>query len=279
VKDAARPDRYAVVGHPVAHSRSPFIHGEFARATGQALEYGRMDVLPEHFASEVNAFFAGGGRGLNVTVPHKEAAFALARTRTPRAARAGAVNTLLPAEGGGLLGDNTDGAGLVTDLEANLGLRLAGQRILILGAGGATRGVLAPLLARTPAALAIANRTASRAHALAGAFADLGPVTGGGYGEVDGGRWDLVVNATSASLAGEVPPLAPAAIDARTTCYDMAYAREDTPFTRLARERGAAAVHMGWGMLVEQAAEAFMLWRGVRPATAAVLARLRAGDA
>lgn len=278
MKDAARPDRYAVVGHPVAHSRSPFIHGEFARATGQALEYGRLDVLPEHFGAEVQAFFGGGGRGLNVTVPHKEAAFALARTHSPRASRAGAVNTLLPAEGGGLLGDNTDGAGLVADLEANLGLALAGRRILILGAGGATRGVLAPLLARSPAALAIANRTAARAGALASSFADLGPVVGGGYGEVDGGQWDLIINATSASLAGEVPPLASGAIDAGTTCYDMAYAREETSFTRFARERGAAAAHMGWGMLVEQAAEAFLVWRGVRPATGAVLARLRAGD-
>jgi shikimate dehydrogenase len=279
VSSAARPDRYAVVGHPVAHSRSPFIHGEFARATGQALEYGRLDVVAGRFVAEVGLFFAGGGCGLNVTVPHKEAAFALVGTHTPRAARAGAVNTILPAADGGLLGDNTDGDGLVTDLERNLGIALEGRRILILGAGGAARGVLAPLLARRPARLAVANRTAARAGTLATAFGDLGPIVGGAYGEVDAGRWDVVINATSASLAGEVPPLVAAVIDGGTVCYDMAYARDDTPFTRFARERGAASAHMGWGMLVEQAAEAFLVWRGVRPATAAVLARLQAGDA
>jgi shikimate dehydrogenase len=278
VSDMPGPDRYAVIGHPVAHSRSPFIHGEFARATGQPLAYGRIDAPPERFAAGLRAFFAGGGRGLNVTVPHKEAAAALVDALTPRAARAGAVNTILARADGTLLGDNTDGAGLVTDLERNLGVALAGRRILILGAGGATRGVLAPLLARSPARLAIANRTAERAARLAAAFADLGPVVGGAYGEVDGGRWDLVVNATSASLAGTVPPLAAGAVDGGTTCYDMAYAPGDTPFTRLARERGAGAAYMGWGMLVEQAAAAFRLWRGIEPPTAAVLARLRAGE-
>ncbi len=277
MNDLARPDRYAVVGHPVAHSRSPFIHGEFARATGQSLEYGRMDVLPENFATEVRAFFAGGGRGVNVTVPHKEAAFALVEATTGRAARAGAVNTIAARPDGSLLGDNTDGAGLVTDLEQNLGLALAGRRILVLGAGGATRGVLAPLLARAPASIAIANRTPERATALAATFADLGDVVGGAYGEVDGGRWDLVINATSASLAGEVPPVARGAIDGTTACYDMAYAVGDTAFTRLARARGAASAHMGWGMLAEQAAEAFLVWRGVRPATGPVLAALRRG--
>jgi shikimate dehydrogenase len=277
VSGVARPDRYAVVGHPVAHSRSPSIHAEFARATGQSLEYGRMDVRPERFATDVRAFFAGGGRGLNVTVPHKEAAFTLVDATTERAARAGAVNTIAVRADGSLLGDNTDGAGLVTDLERNLGVTLARRRILILGAGGATRGVLGPLLARGPASIAIANRTPGRATALATTFADLGNVVGGAYGEVDGGRWDLLINATSASLAGEVPPLAAGAVDGATVCYDMAYAQDDTAFTRLARDRGAGEAHMGWGMLVEQAAEAFLVWRGVRPVTGAILARLRAG--
>ena len=275
MNDVARPDRYAVVGHPVAHSRSPFIHAEFARATDQALEYGRMDVLPVDFVAELRAFFADGGRGVNVTVPHKEAAFALADAKTARAARAGAVNTIAVRPDGSLLGDNTDGAGLVADLERNLGVTLAGRRILVLGAGGATRGVLAPLLERRPALVAIANRTAGRAAALAGEFADLGRVVGGGYGEIDGGCWDLVINATSASLVGEVPPIATDAIDGATVCYDMAYAPGDTAFTRFARELGAASVHVGWGMLVEQAAEAFLFWRGIRPATGNILAKLQ----
>ena len=271
---APGPDRYAVVGHPVGHSRSPFIHGEYARATGQAMLYGRLDVAPAAFDAAVRAFFADGGRGLNVTVPHKQAAFALVDVVTPRAARAGAVNTIRQRADGSLEGDNTDGVGLVTDLTANLGLRLAGARILILGAGGATRGVLGPLLACGPARLTIANRTPARAVELARAFADLGPVEGCGYDAVDTGPWDLIVNATSASLAGTTPPIAAGVIGAGSVCYDLAYARDDTPFTRLARERGAKAAHMGWGMLVEQAAEAFRLWRGVRPATGAVLAAL-----
>lgn len=268
---AAGPDRYAVVGHPVGHSRSPFIHGEYARATGQSMQYDLLDVPPDRFVSAVRAFFAAGGRGLNVTVPHKQAAFALVDVLTPRAARAGAVNTLRLRPDGTLEGDNTDGVGLVTDLEANLGLAIAGTRILILGAGGATRGVLGPLLVRGPAQITIANRTPARAAELAQSFADLGAVHGCGYDELGAGPWDLVINATSASLSGTTPPIAAGVIGTSSVCYDMAYARDETPFTRLAREHGAKATHMGWGMLVEQAAEAFWLWRGVRPATGAVL--------
>ncbi len=267
-------DRYAVVGHPVNHSRSPFIHGEYARATGQAMQYGLMDVVPENFAADVCAFFAAGGRGLNVTVPHKQAAFALVDTTTARAARAGAVNTIRRLPDGRLEGDNTDGVGLVTDLQANLGVTLAGSRILILGAGGAARGVLGPLLACGPTRLAVANRTAARAIALAQAFADLGAVQGSGYDALDTGPWDLVINATAASLAGTTPPIAAGVIGTCTVCYDMAYAQGGTAFTRLAETCGAKAAHMGWGMLVEQAAEAFWLWRGVRPPTRTVLQAL-----
>jgi shikimate dehydrogenase len=274
VNVVARPDRYAVVGHPVAHSRSPFIHAEFARATGQALEYGRIDLRPEEFASGVRAFFAGGGRGLNVTVPHKEAAFRLVDERTGRATEARAVNTLWRAPAGHLVGDNTDGVGLVTDLEQHLGVTLAGRRLLVLGAGGATRGVLGPLLARGPSVLALANRTEARATALAAEFAAAGSVIAGGFDAVEAHPFDLVINATAASLADEVPAVTPAVIGPQTVCYDMAYGAGDTSFTRWARANGAAAAHQGIGMLVEQAAEAFRLWRGVRPATAAVLAEL-----
>ncbi len=271
---APGPDRYAVVGHPVGHSRSPFIHGEYARATHQRLQYDLLEVVPERFEVAVRAFFAGGGRGLNVTLPHKQAAAALVDELTLRAARAGAVNTILLRTDGTLFGDNTDGIGLVTDLEQNLGLHLPGRSILILGAGGAARGVLGPLLARSPARLTVANRTRARAVALAAAFSDLGSVVGCGYGELGGQSYQLIVNATSASLEGAVPPLAAGVIGLGSACYDMAYAPGDTPFTRLARESGAASVHMGWGMLAEQAAEAFLLWRGVRPDTRPVLQQL-----
>lgn len=271
---APAPDRYAVIGHPVAHSRSPFIHGEFARATGEHLVYGLLDVEPAAFAGAVRAFFDGGGRGLNVTVPHKEAAFRLVDERTPRATAAGAVNTLWRAPDGHLVGDNTDGVGLVTDLERHLGVTVAGRRLLVLGAGGATRGVLGPLLARRPSVLALANRTAARATALAAEFAGAEAVVASGFDGVEARPFDLVINATAASLAGEVPAVTPAVIGPATVCYDMAYGHGDTSFTRWAREHGALAAHQGLGMLVEQAAEAFQLWRGVRPATAPVLAAL-----
>ena len=268
------PDRYAVVGHPVAHSRSPYIHGEFARATGEHLEYGTIDVAPAGFAAAVRAFFAGGGRGLNVTVPHKEAAAALVDERTPRATLAGAVNTIWHTPDGRLVGDNTDGVGLVTDLERHLGLAIGGTRVLLLGAGGATRGVLGPLLERRPEMLALANRNAARARALAAEFAAHGPIVAGGLGDVEAAPFDLVINATAASLSGEVPSVTPAVVGPQTVCYDMAYGTGETPFMRWAQAHGARAAHQGLGMLVEQAAEAFRLWRGTSPPTAPVLARL-----
>ena len=268
------PDRYAVMGHPVHHSRSPFIHAQFAAQCAQHMEYVALDVAPDEFNGAVRDFFRGGGKGLNLTVPHKQAGFLLADSLSERAQRAGAVNTLLPGEGGALRGDNTDGTGLLRDLTVNLGLPLRGQRILLLGAGGAARGVLAPLLAAQPATLVIANRNADRAQRLADTFATQfaagATLAGGGFELAAQGGWDLIINATAASLGGELPALADSALQARSFCYDMAYGAQDTVFVRWARARGARAV-MGQGMLVEQAAEAFWLWRGVRPDTAPVL--------
>ena len=269
-------DRYAVIGYPVAHSRSPFIHARFAAQTGQALEYGTIEATPGEFESIVRRFFAEGGRGLNVTVPHKEAACRLADELTPRARRAQAVNTLAVSKQGGLLGDNTDGAGLARDLLNNQRVTIAGRRLLLLGAGGAARGVLAPLLGLRPSELTIANRTLQRARDLAAQFADLGQIRAVGYPALGNEPFDIVINATAASLAGELPPLSPGIVNARSICYDMAYAREDTAFVRWSHERGVARAIMGLGMLVEQAAESFYLWRGVRPDTASVLVALNA---
>lgn len=262
-------DRYAVFGHPIAHSKSPLIHKAFARQTGQDMDYAAILAPLDGFAASVAAFAAAGGRGANVTVPFKEAAFALAERLSPRAERAGAVNTLTFAPDG-IAGDNTDGAGLVADLVRNLHCTLAGKRILLLGAGGAARGVIQPLLDQQPAALLIANRTVGRAQALAELFGS--DVVGSGFEGIDQ-PFDLVVNATAASLAGELPPLSPRIFTTATLAYDMMYGR-DTPFLAFARAHGAATAD-GLGMLVEQAAEAFFLWRGVRPDTAPVIARLR----
>jgi shikimate dehydrogenase len=259
----------------VAHSWSPFIHGMFARQTGESMTYRLHDVLPEDFRVYVLDFFAHGGRGANITVPHKVAAAALADELTPRAERAGAVNTLALQRDGRLLGDNTDGAGLVHDLRDNLGVSLGGRRVLIVGAGGATRGVVAPLLVLRPATLIIANRTAERAIAFAADFQDLGAVQGCGFDEVGDEPFDVVINATSASLAGQVPAIPPSVIKADSVCYDMAYSKGDTPFLKWARANGCPHAVQGWGMLVEQAAESFQLWRGVRPQTAPVLEALR----
>jgi len=272
---SSAPDLYGVVGHPVAHSWSPFIHGLFARQTGESLVYRLYDVLPEDFRRYVLEFFERGGRGLNVTVPHKVAAADLANQLTPRAERARAVNTLAIQRDNRLLGDNTDGAGLVRDLRDNLSVDIAGRRVLIVGAGGATRGVIAPLLVLRPAQLTVANRTAERARAFAADFTDLGAVVGCGFDEIGGDAYDIVINATSASLSGEVPAVPASIIHRDTVCYDMAYSRSDTPFLKWAREQGCSRAIQGWGMLVEQAAESFHLWRGVRPQTAPVLEALR----
>jgi shikimate dehydrogenase len=271
----AQPDQYGVVGHPVAHSWSPFIHGVFARQTGEQLVYRLHDVLPQDFRAYVLDFFSRGGRGLNVTVPHKVAAAELANELTPRAERATAVNTLAIQRDNRILGDNTDGAGLVHDLRDNLSMNLAGRRVLIVGAGGATRGVVAPLLVLRPAELVIANRTADRAHAFAADFKDLGAVRGCGFDDLGEQAYDVVINATSASLAGEVPAIPASVMKSESLCYDMAYSKGDTPFVKWAKNHGCARAVQGWGMLVEQAAESFQLWRGVRPQTRPVLEALR----
>jgi shikimate dehydrogenase len=268
------PDRYVLFGHPVSHSWSPFIHGLFARQFGHAISYQLMDVEPGRFRGVALEFFAGGGQGSNVTLPHKLAAAELANELTPRARRAGAVNTLAIRPGNHLLGDNTDGTGLVVDLTRNLGATLAGSSILLLGAGGAARGALAPLLAERPARLHIANRTEKRAIELGRAFADLGPVSAGTFSSAGGQQWDVLINATSASLANCVPTLPAGILGPDSVCYDMAYSRNDTPFQRWAMQQGISRAYQGWGMLVEQAAESYLLWRGVRPDTTAVRAAL-----
>jgi shikimate dehydrogenase len=270
------PDRYAVIGHPVSHSRSPFIHERFAHQTGQRMTYGLLDATPAEFDPVARSFFTAGGKGLNVTLPHKQSAAALADELTPRAKVAGAVNTLIVLPDGRLQGDNTDGAGLARDLLVNLGVTIAGRRVLLLGAGGGSRGVIAPLLGLRPSQLLIANRTPERARELAAAFAHLGECRGCGFGEIPAGPYDLIINATSASLKGEAPPLPAGVADTRSFCYDMAYAPRDTSFIRWAQARGCTRSAMGFGMLVEQAAESFFAWRGVRPDTSSVLAALKA---
>jgi shikimate dehydrogenase len=271
------PDRYAVIGHPVGHSRSPFIHARFAAQTGQSLIYTTIDAAPDDFPAAVRHFFSTGGKGLNVTVPHKEAALELVDELTPRAQRAGAVNTLAVRAGGpGLLGDNTDGAGLARDLLNNHRIMIAGRRVLLLGAGGAARGVLAPLLGLKPSDLTVVNRNVQRARELVERFRDLGKLRAIGYEKLGREPYDIVINATAASLAGELPALPAGIVDSRSICYDMAYGRQDTPFVRWAWERGCARALMGLGMLVEQAAESFHLWHGVRPDTASVLSELMA---
>ncbi len=246
----------------------------FAKATAQNLVYRLFDMSPDSFRRDALRLFAAGLKGLNVTVPHKQAAAELVNELTPRAERARAVNTIAFFEDTSLLGDNTDGLGLTADLEKNLGLALADKRVLILGAGGAVRGVLGPLMERDVREVVIANRTPDRARKLAKEFADMGEISGCGFAEVNGRAYDLIVNATSASLQGEMPELPAGLVGEESVCYDMAYGRGDTPFTLWAKSLHAARTTKGWGMLVEQAAESFLLWRGIRPDTQPVLQAL-----
>jgi shikimate dehydrogenase len=269
------PDRYAVIGNPVAHSKSPQIHAEFARQTGQDLVYERLLAPTDAFIAAADAFRAGGGRGLNVTLPFKGEAFRYADRLSESARAAQAVNTL-KFEGDAIVGDNTDGVGLVNDLVRNLGCAIAGARVLVLGAGGAARGVIGPLFERRPAQLVVANRTLGKAQLLVQSF--RGGVETGIYAALAGRQFDLIVNATSASLAGELPPL-PRGVFARgALAYDMMYGRGETPFLAFARAEGAATLADGLGMLVEQAAESFFIWRGLRPDSAPVLRLLRASE-
>lgn len=265
-------DRYAVVGNPIAHSKSPYIHQWFAEQTGQSLMYEKILVEMTAFDEDVSGFFALGGKGLNVTVPFKEQAFRFADVLTDRARLAGAVNTLALQNDGTVMGDNTDGAGLVADLLAQ-DWPLSGRRILVLGAGGAVRGIIGPLLEQKPESLLIANRTVKKAMAIAEAFPG-GAVGASSYAELEGG-FDLVINGTSASLANELPPLPAGLLEAQTAVYDLMYGVGPTAFLRWATEQGVERRSDGLGMLVQQAAEAFYLWRGVRPDTAPVVERLR----
>ncbi|GJH21299.1 shikimate dehydrogenase [Caballeronia novacaledonica] len=271
-------DQYAVIGNPIEHSKSPWIHAKFAEQTGEPVEYGRILGPLNGFEREVKNFVASGGRGMNVTVPFKLEAHALADSLSPRAAAAGAVNTLAFGPDG-VRGDNTDGVGLVRDIEVNLGVSLKGARILLLGAGGAARGVVLPIFDRAPAALTIVNRTAAKAHQLVEQFAQNAAecgvrFAGGGADSAEAGRYDVIVNATAGSLDAALPDCDDSAFGAGTLAYDMMYGAQPTVFMQHASKLGARASD-GLGMLVEQAAESFFIWRDVRPDGGAVLRELR----
>lgn len=266
-------DLYAVMGNPINHSKSPQIHSAFAEQTQQDLIYTAILVPLEKFNDEANNFFRTG-RGLNVTVPFKEDAWQYADTYSSRALRAGAVNTLIKKDDGSIHADNTDGIGMVRDIVINNGCDIAGKRVLVLGAGGAVRGILEPVLEEKPLEVVVANRTVSKAEALAADFSDLGKITGCGFDQIDG-QFDLIINGTSASLSGELPPIPETAIYLETTCYDMMYGAEQTVFNQWAQSLNAATTIDGLGMLVEQAAESFNAWRGVRPDSTPVINNIR----
>lgn len=271
-------DRYAVVGNPIAHSQSPRIHALFAEQTGEDLCYEALLAPLDDFAGTVRAFREAGGRGLNVTVPFKQEAWLMASVRGEAAERAGAVNTLSFLDNGLIRGDNTDGIGLLRDLTANHDVPLAARRVLVLGAGGAVRGILQPLLATGPETVYIANRTAEKAVQLARDFADLGDIDGGGLDALASqSPFDVIINGTAAGLQGELPSLPEGVLVPGGCGYDMVYGDRPTAFVEWARARGAALALDGLGMLVEQAAESFYLWRGLRPETAPVIAALRQG--
>jgi len=258
------------MGNPISHSKSPAIHSLFAEQTRQSISYTAIQVDSGGFPQAVGNFVAAGGRGLNITVPFKEEAWQLVQNRSERAERAGAINTI-KIENGQLYGDNTDGIGLVNDLTSNNGIQLSGKNILLMGAGGAARGVLVPLLKQKPALLFIVNRTPDRAKDLVSEFSDAGHIEGGGYDLLHNKKFDVIINATAASLQGELPPLPDTLLNEGASCYDMMYAKEATPFMNWAIEHGAEKVLDGLGMLVEQAAESFYLWRGERPNTQYVI--------
>ena len=266
-------DRYAVIGNPIEHSKSPQVHALFAQQTRQAMRYERLLAPVDCFADSVHEFIAQGGRGANVTVPFKLEAFALAQELTPRATAAGAVNTL-SFSADGIKGDNTDGIGLVRDITHNAGVPLRDRSVLLLGAGGAARGVILPLIEESIACLVIANRTQPRAMALAKEFSDGDiSVSSAAFDQLDQ-CFDVIINATSASLDSELPPLPDCVFGPQTLAYDMMYGAQPTIFMQHAAQRGAA-VRDGLGMLIEQAAESFFVWRSVRPETASVYQWLR----
>ncbi len=268
-------DKYAVIGNPISHSKSPLIHSEFAKQTEQDLEYTAIEVPQDALESSLSQLRdILKLKGINITVPFKEQAWQLVENQSNRAKRAGAINTLVFNDDGSMYGDNTDGVGLCRDLTDNNSIELRSKRILLLGAGGAARGVIEPLLSYDPLELFVANRTASKAHALADLFSDLGHIRGGGFEDIKP-PYDVVINATAASLQGEVPPLPDNLLADNAACYDMMYSDSDTAFISWAKQHAAAKTIDGLGMLVEQAAEAFRLWRGVIPDTQSVMALIR----
>ena len=269
-------DRYAVFGNPVSHSKSPQIHSLFAEQTGQNLIYTAELAEKENFEDAVKTFVKNNGKGINITVPFKQQAWQLATQRSSRAERAGAVNTIIVKEDGSYFGENTDGIGLVHDLSNNHQITLKQKKILILGAGGAVRGVIEPILKNNPAKLVIANRTVEKAIQLAIDFSDLGNISGCGFAELENQSFDIVINGTSASLQGDLPPLPDNLFSDNACAYDMMYAAKPTVFMDWAQQHGAKNIFDGLGMLVEQAAESFNLWRGVQPATKTVIDVIRA---
>jgi shikimate dehydrogenase len=266
-------DRYAVTGNPLSHTKSPLIHGSFARETGQDMTYEAIEAPLGAFNAAIDAFRAAGGRGLNVTTPFKFDAYAYATEVSERARIAGAANALA-FDGAVVRAENFDGVGLVNDVQRNLGFLLAGRRVLLMGAGGAARGATLPLLEQRPALLVIANRTVSKARALGTQFSHHANLATGGYPDLGDQAFDIVINATSASLRGELPPIPTSAFGPGCLAYELCYAKGLTPFLRVARDAGAGHLADGVGMLVEQAAEAFAWWRGVRPSTKALIERL-----
>ena len=264
-------DRYAVLGNPIKHSKSPRIHKLFSEQTEQSLVYEAQEVPAEQFSSAVKTFFADGGKGLNCTIPLKELAWAFADHKTARAHLAKAVNTLALQADGSVLGDNTDGAGLITDLISNHGIKLPDRKVLILGAGGAARGIIKPLLEQSVKSIVIANRTLEKAIDLANEFVNLGNIVGCGFEGLNNQQFDLILNATSTSLTGQIPPLPANLLSEKGVCYDLAYSNEPTTFVRWGQKNNALKSLDGLGMLVEQAAEAFFIWRGVRPITEPVI--------
>jgi shikimate dehydrogenase len=267
-------DFYAVIGNPVAHSKSPLIHAEFSRQTGEDMLYEAILAPMDAFAATVAIFRQRGGKGVNVTVPFKLEACKISSRLTERAGAAQAVNTLV-FSANGILGDNTDGAGLIRDIMSNLEFSLTAKRILLMGAGGAARGVVLPLLEHEPRVLAIANRTKQKAHELQQQFSCYGNIVSGDYTDICGEKFDLIINATSAGLNGKLPPLPPGIFAAESLAYDMMYGDGRTPFLQFAKAQGAQRLADGIGMLVEQAAESFFLWRGIRPRTDPVIEMLR----
>jgi shikimate dehydrogenase len=270
------PDRYAVFGSPIQHSKSPRIHQLFAGQTGQDIVYAAQEVKAEGFQTAVEDFFAQGGKGLNCTLPLKELAWEFAAVKTGRAELSKAVNTLARQADGRVFGDNTDGCGLVCDLTINNDIAITDAKVLILGAGGASRGIITPILECKPELMLIANRTTEKAVQLAREFNDYGTITGCGFADLGDEPFDLIINATSASLSGELPPLPDNLLEAGGSCYDLAYGNQPTAFVRWGMEQNAQLSLDGLGMLVEQAAEAFYIWRGIRPETGPVIALLNA---